>query len=430
MFSKHISQLNYDDIEDLVKNRQEREGCRLDYKLGIGNVDKAKKELAKDVSSFANTSGGYLIIGVNDGLEIVGIEREIQNKDVDEWLNQVLSSNIEPSVFYHDPKIIDIPGTDKVIVVIYIPESYGKPHIVTELNCYYIRVNDRSKPATHYQIRDMFEFSRNRINAWKDFLRSRNLDNAGSNDFGRNNNSDALSSRVEEVTGIAKPFILFNLIPKHLDKELIKLPIAEVRRWLQSHSSGYKPYTSMPLYNTGYNDDIKLDGIVLKQISGNEMSSYFEILNNGFVEAGLSDSFTYVSPQASDASNVAVLLTDIVAYEMVLLGFARDFYSYINYYDEVLLQVSFVNVLNLKLYNFNDTIRISPFYAEYDIRNKHHNNFMLNYSFSTNGLTDGEILEVAKEHSERICRAFGLEQDMCFVNNELSLSRLRGFQLW
>lgn len=429
MFSKHISQLIYEDIEDLVKNRQEKEGHHLDYKVSIGNVDKAKKELAKDVSSFANTSGGYLVIGVSNNFEIVGIDAKIQNKDVDEWLNQVLSSNIEPSVFYHDPKVINIPGTGKVIVVIHIPESNGKPHIVTESNCYYVRVNDSSKLATHYQIRDMFEFSRNRRNEWKDFLRSRNLDDEKRSDFGRNNNSNALSSRVEEVAGLAKPFVLFNLIPKHLDKEMIKMPIVELRDWLQRHSSGYGPCTSMSLYSTGYNDDIKLDGIVLKQIGNNGMSSYFEILNNGFVEAGFSDSFTYISPQATDASNVAVFLTDIVAYEMILLGFARDFYSHIKYYDEVLLQISFVNVLNFKLYNFNDAIRLSPFYEQDDIRNKHHNNFRLNYSFSTNGLTEGEILEVAKEHSERICRAFGLEKDMCFVDNQLSLSSLWRFRL-
>jgi hypothetical protein len=49
MFTKHVSQLEFSDIEDLVKVRKEREGYHLDFKREIGNPDKAKKELAKNL---------------------------------------------------------------------------------------------------------------------------------------------------------------------------------------------------------------------------------------------------------------------------------------------------------------------------------------------------------------------------------------------
>ncbi len=179
MFTKHVSELEYSDIEDLVTIRSEREGYHLDYKGGFNTdkLDKAKKELAKDVSAFANSGGGYLIIGVDNSYNIIGVEDTIQKRPIDEWINQILSAHIDPQVFYFDPKVIPIPDSDKVIVVIHAPESTKKPHIVTELNNYHIRINDSSKTANHNQIRDMFEFSRNRMSDFNDFLKHRNIDN-------------------------------------------------------------------------------------------------------------------------------------------------------------------------------------------------------------------------------------------------------------
>ena len=149
MFTKHVSELTYTDIDDLVNVRNEREGYSLDFKVGFGNPDKAKKELSKDISAFANASGGFLIIGVGKNYFITGVEKQIQNKEIDEWINQILNSNIEPHAFYFDPKIISIPESEKVIVVIHVPESAKKPHIVTEWNNYYLRINDSSKSANH-----------------------------------------------------------------------------------------------------------------------------------------------------------------------------------------------------------------------------------------------------------------------------------------
>ena len=44
MFLKRVSEINCDDILDLITVRKEREGNHLDYKKEIGNPEKAKKE--------------------------------------------------------------------------------------------------------------------------------------------------------------------------------------------------------------------------------------------------------------------------------------------------------------------------------------------------------------------------------------------------
>ena len=54
-------------VSEFFDNKIE-ESINLDYKRGesLVNSDKAKKELSKDVSSFANSDGGIIIYGVEE----------------------------------------------------------------------------------------------------------------------------------------------------------------------------------------------------------------------------------------------------------------------------------------------------------------------------------------------------------------------------
>jgi hypothetical protein len=64
------------------------------------------------------------------------------------------------------------------------------------------------------------------------------------------------------------------------------------------------------------------------------------------------------------------------------------------------------------------------------ISNKQHDNFKLTYPFNPKTLTDKEIFQIVKQHSERLCRAFGLDRDYCFVDDQLSISPvMRDFRL-
>jgi hypothetical protein len=112
---------------------------------------------------------------------------------------------------------------------------------------------------------------------------------------------------------------------------------------------------------------------------------------------------------------------------MFVLGFAKNLYELAQYYDEVLFQLSFVNVLNYKLYGFNRKYNDTARYEWSDISNKQHNNFKLNFRFNPKTITDEEILVIAKHHSEKICRVFGLDYDHCFVDDKLTVSELNHF---
>lgn len=110
MFNKKLQDLTYQDLEDLVYIQQVGEGYNLDFKGEPKNIDEFSNKLLKIFSSFANTNGGYIIIGVEEidkqqkGFEIRGINPAINNKNAVEWINQTINGNLEPKVFYYDPK--------------------------------------------------------------------------------------------------------------------------------------------------------------------------------------------------------------------------------------------------------------------------------------------------------------------------------------
>ncbi|MBV6445780.1 MAG: hypothetical protein IFNCLDLE_02065 [Ignavibacteriaceae bacterium] len=107
--------------------------------------------------SFANSKGGYLIFGVNDDKKIVGVESE---KTELEFINETTNYYITPPIDY----LLQFINIDqKELVVVFVPESENKPHRIQdykdelEINTaqVYIRVNDKSLPASKQMIRIM-----------------------------------------------------------------------------------------------------------------------------------------------------------------------------------------------------------------------------------------------------------------------------------
>ncbi len=136
VLSKPVSSLTWADIEGLTSSG-EPESVVLDYKRAISGSDpRDKGELAKDVSAFANSQGGLILIGVEErGAKPVhppiGIERMLGQQKVEEWIDQVIASNISPRVPVA-MQVIDHPTEDsRCIVAIQAPASPRAPHMVT-----------------------------------------------------------------------------------------------------------------------------------------------------------------------------------------------------------------------------------------------------------------------------------------------------------
>lgn len=426
MFTKPLTELTFEDIYSLVAVQRRVEGNALDYKAALNtNIEKAKTDLAKDLSAFANSGGGYLIFGVTDDKQIAGIDAIVNNRPVAEWLNQCVSSQVVPTLFYNDPVTIPIPNTDKVVLVIHVPESLRKPHMVTDKHQYYIRVNDSAKPANHFQVRDMFDFSRKRTDELHAFFVKRNLDNEQDERFLNHSTSTRIVHEEfsNQLPTASIPKVFFSLIPIDISSRKIQQPLRDLKTWLNNNANGFSPNLSQSIFNDfSYYYEPKLDGTIFLGRNGTQISSYFEILNNGFVEAGFSKTFVYAYKPNGAKGPISVLDASALAlYQMLFLGFARRFYESIRYTDEFIYQISFVNVLNCRLDGFNNYYDTSRHYFN-DDSNKHHPNFKIQERLTTSQLAETAILNIAKNNSELIHNAFGLEKEYCFVDNQLNSS--------
>ena len=116
-------------LEDIMKLKEDgvEEGKQIDYKqqLNFTNRDK-KKEFAKDVTSFANTEGGDLIIGVSEEKgainEILGIE-VLDKDELRLSIESFLRTSIEPQL--SNIGISFYPIEERFILHIRVPKSYN-----------------------------------------------------------------------------------------------------------------------------------------------------------------------------------------------------------------------------------------------------------------------------------------------------------------
>lgn len=437
MFSKNISDITFEDVYQLVSERKTSPNRYLEYQVlvqdevsYIENITGFELYLAQNTSAFANGGGGWLIVGINEkNFSIPGIEPELNTQPIEEWIEHRLTLHVDFTLPY-DITTITIPDseTQKVVVVMHVPESTSKPHMVVPEKKYFLRQDTTVRPASHQEVSDMFANAQNQLATLDAFLYKRNLLDESHPKFGYNINSANLYNPIDRTK---KPFILFSLIPQSPGKEKINYGVKEFKEWLKRNSRNYKPSERSKLFST-YDIDTSLHGLTLKNIKNrSELTSYFEILNNGYVESGMSQHVAYEERAKHREEHIGIInLTNIVGYQMMLLDFSRNFFAMANYHDEVTLQLSFINVLHYTLSGFHSKYfnsRLYYFYDEY--QNKYDANFKLVEKFHPQQLTDDSILAISKKNSEKICRAFGLEQDMAFFEDKIDLTNFSYFDL-
>lgn len=162
---------NFTEIElnQMILNQVE-ENLHLDYK-GAGSLavtDSKKREIAKDVSAFANSDGGFVIYGIREFDDdsrrhlperLDPIDRTFISK---EWLEQVINSNIQPkieSLAIHPISLSS--GHNHVAYVVKIPKS-NTAHQASDKK-YYKRYNSESVAMEDYEIKDIINRQTNPV---------------------------------------------------------------------------------------------------------------------------------------------------------------------------------------------------------------------------------------------------------------------------
>ena len=128
-------------LQSLIKQGESQE---VEFKQSASS----SKDLAREITAFANTHGGTLIIGVDDNGIVVGVE---DFKATEQIITNALNHNCQPAIRAAISRI-DISG--KTLVVVEIPEGTSKPceanHIV------YMRTGSSTRPASREEKQDMY----------------------------------------------------------------------------------------------------------------------------------------------------------------------------------------------------------------------------------------------------------------------------------
>lgn len=135
----------------LLELIEEGENLQCEFKRHFTTPEK----IAREMIAFANTKGGYVIFGVDDDRQIVGVDSE---KSESEMIKDAVENYCEPPINY-SIDFIELYG--KEVVVVNIPESESKPHRIQdyknelEVNeaVVLVRINDKSVQASKEMVR-------------------------------------------------------------------------------------------------------------------------------------------------------------------------------------------------------------------------------------------------------------------------------------
>ena len=119
------------------------EGPYLEYKQRVP----APERMAKEVTAFANTRGGRLLVGIADEGAAVGVKDAAEEEYA---LRQALDRYVEPAVELEMLRVRISRKRD--VIVVDVPESGTKPHYVTDpagsQRTAYVRIEDKSVEAS------------------------------------------------------------------------------------------------------------------------------------------------------------------------------------------------------------------------------------------------------------------------------------------
>lgn len=87
-------------------------------------------QLAVEISAFANSDGGMIIIGVSDFGEITGLSKEDIHR-LNQWTSNATTSKLDKQIFVKTEILI---CEDKRVLIIHVPRGLNKPYAVNRVD--------------------------------------------------------------------------------------------------------------------------------------------------------------------------------------------------------------------------------------------------------------------------------------------------------
>jgi schlafen family protein len=241
-----------------------REGRSVDYKLAMpGGADSDKKEFLADVSSFANTSGGDLVFGMEEdagvpvalkGVSLVDADAEVQR------LDSIMRDGIEPRLTHH---IKTVPlANGSTALLIRIDRSWVGPHRVVfkGWDKFYARNSAGKYSLDVNELRAAFTGGLNVAEKIRAFRFER---------------VSGLLQNQAPVPVLSGPKLILHCIPFQSFAGPTTFEI---------FSFASNPFLIPMLRTDAYRSAINLDGLVVHS-GGDSVSAYSQLFRNGSFEA-------------------------------------------------------------------------------------------------------------------------------------------------
>lgn len=219
------NELSWDQLKTLIANGVE-ESEDLDFKAShYGNSDNDKRELAKDVAALANSSGGVLLIGVQEdefgkasALTLVSIDQNMGLK-----YRQIIASSVSPLVLI-DIHVTPSPADASLgVLIIEVQPSQMAPHgvIVNDGLRFPYRNGNQTIYLREHQVADAY---RRRFSSGEDRISLMNK-----------RESDFLSTLDDSHT-----WLVMTLIPDYSQiQTLTRVRFKELKKSLQGQGSTF-----------------------------------------------------------------------------------------------------------------------------------------------------------------------------------------------
>ena len=263
MIDKDIGDIVESDLQALISNAVS-EGRKLDYKEQLTiQRDGDKKEFLADVSSFANASGGDMIIGVSESKGIpkalVGIV--VTDQDATKLqVEQLVRDGIQPRIVGVRLRWIDLSNSRKALVL-RVPRSWNPPHRVTFKghDRFYGRSSAGKYPLDVGELRNTFNQTASISERLRNFRAER---------------ISAISSGEMPIPFVSTAKVVIHIIPMTSLGHEVSIDLDKIRK-------SSRP----PIGASGWDTQFNFDGLLVFSPGSPQCSTYVQYYRDGVIEA-------------------------------------------------------------------------------------------------------------------------------------------------
>jgi hypothetical protein len=249
--------------------------------------------LSKDVSAFANSQGGNLILGISESKgiakELIGLDIDVDKEIV--RMEQLLRNSIEPPIM--GLRIRSIPiNKGKNVLMLRIPRSWNAPHrvVAQSTNRFYFRHSAGVYEPSVVELRALFNQSSTALDSAKRFREKRIF---------------KICNGIEDRPLQNKGRLIIHIVPIASFSGMINLDLSKAFEKRDSFK---------PLGSSGFTAHFNLYGFINER--GGEFNyGYTQIFRNGSLEATKANIVTRSkNDQIIDGNSLEKYIFDSLSY--------------------------------------------------------------------------------------------------------------------